>query len=519
MFAWGGDHPWRKRAFRLDCDHSGRSAMGELVSIDGLRMPGAAIIDGVAVAGAETFDNVGPRDGKVLGAVTLGGTREIDAAVAAARRSFEAGVWRNQPPRAKKAVMHRLADLMEVHAEELALLECVDTGRPIGDARNVDVPLSIGTQRYYAEALDKVYGEAGPDHPGRLSWTVHEPLGVIGAIVPWNFPLHMAMWKVAPALAMGNSVVLKPAEQSPLTALRIGELALEAGLPAGVLNVVPGTGEAAGQALARHDDVDMIAFTGSGAVGRLLMRYSGESNLKRVSLELGGKSPQIVFADCPDLEAAAQAAAWGVFYNGGQVCTAASRLLVQREIHDAFVARVVAIARGIEAGDPLDPDTKFGAIISERQMRSVLGRIATAGDEGSDLLLGGGRARTETGGFYIAPTIFDGVDPATALAREEVFGPVLGILSFDDADAAFRIANDTVYGLAAGVWTRDLDRAHRAARVLKAGLVWINGWDACDITMPFGGFKQSGFGRDRSMHALEKYADLKAVTITYGAGA
>ena len=343
---------------------------------------------------------------------------------------------------------------------------------------------------------------------------MHEPLGVIGAIVPWNFPLHMAMWKVAPALAMGNSVVLKPAEQSPMTAIRLGEIALEAGLPAGVLNVIPGTGEEAGQALARHMDVDMIAFTGSGQVGRLLMRYAGESNLKRVSLELGGKSPQIVFADCPDMEGAAQAAAWGVFYNQGEVCTAASRLLVQNDIKAAFVARVVEIARGIAVGDPLDPATKFGAMVSEEQMTGVLRRIAWAEQEGAALLLGGKRVRAETGGFYVEPTIFDGVGGQTALAREEVFGPVLGVLGCDTPAEAFRIANDTIYGLAAGVWTADLELAHAAGRRLRAGLVWVNGWDACDITMPFGGFRQSGFGRDRSLHALEKYADLKAVTIT-----
>jgi gamma-glutamyl-gamma-aminobutyraldehyde dehydrogenase len=327
----------------------------------------------------------------------------------------------------------------------------------------------------------------------------------------------MAMWKVAPALAMGNSVVLKPAEQSPMTAIRMAELALEAGLPAGVLNVVPGTGDAAGQALARHMDVDMIAFTGSGQVGRLLMRYSAESNLKRVSLELGGKSPQIVFPDCPDLDAAAQAAAWAIFYNQGQVCTAASRLLVHRDIKSEFVQRVVEVAKTIVPGDPLDPATRFGAMISEAQMNVALKYVATAEREGAQRLLGGSRVRQESGGYYVEPTIFDDVATTATLAREEVFGPVLGIIEFGDDEEAYAIANDTVYGLAAGVWTANLNRAHAAARRLKAGLVWVNGWDACDITMPFGGFKQSGFGRDRSLHALAKYADLKAVTFTLGA--
>lgn len=481
-----------------------------------LRLPSQAIIDGRAVdavSGAR-FDNPGPRDGRLLNTVAACDSADVDLAVAAARRAFEDERWRGQGPRAMKAVLHRLADLMTQHAEELALLESLDTGKPLHDAVNVDIPLAIGTTRYYAEALDKIYGEVGPSPTNRISMAVHEPLGVIGAIVPWNFPLHMAMWKVAPALAMGNSVVLKPAEQSPLTALRLGELALEAGLPAGVLNVTPGLGVTAGQAIGRHMDIDMVAFTGSGPVGRQLMIYAGESNLKRVSLELGGKSPQIVFADCPDFEAAAQAAAWGVFYNQGEVCTAASRLLVQSAVKDAFVARVVEIAAQIAVGDPLDPATRFGAMISERQMATALRYIATAEAEGGELKLGGARTRLETGGYYVQPTIFDGLTPSATLAREEVFGPVLGVLGFDTPDEALALANDTVFGLAAGVWTRDLNLAHTAARKLRAGLVWVNGWDACDITMPFGGFKQSGFGRDRSLHALQKYADLKAISIT-----
>ena len=481
-----------------------------------LRMPTEALIEGRSIAAKDgrRFANLAPGDGRVLGDVVAGGVSEIDAAVASARAAFADGRWRNQSTKAKKAVLHKFADILAANAGELALLETLDTGKPIVDARAVDIPLAIDTTRYYAEALDKIYGEVAPSNPNRLSYAVHEPLGVIGAIVPWNFPLHMAMWKVAPALAMGNSVVLKPAEQSPMTAIRMGQLALEAGVPAGVLNIVPGTGEAAGQALAKHNDVDMIAFTGSGAVGRLLMRYSGESNLKRVSLELGGKSPQIVFPDCPDLDAAAEAAAWGVFFNQGQVCTAASRLLVHRDIKAEFVRRVVAVARTIVPGDPLDPATRFGAMISEAQMTTALGYIDTAEREGAERLVGGSRVRQDSGGFFIEPTIFDGVASTATLAREEVFGPVLGIIEFSNDEEAYRIANDTVYGLAAGVWTASLDRAHFAAKRLNAGLVWVNGWDSCDITMPFGGFKQSGFGRDRSLHALEKYADFKAVTFT-----
>ena len=396
----------------------------------------------------------------------------------------------------------------------MAVLESLDVGKPISNALGGDVPNAIRSLRYYAEALDKIYGEVGPEAPDRFSFVVHEPLGVIGAIVPWNFPLHMAMWKVAPALAMGNSVVLKPAEQSPLTALKLGELALEAGLPAGALNVVPGFGGEAGKALALHNDVDMIAFTGSGAVGSLLMQYSGQSNLKRVSLELGGKSPHIIFADCPDLDRAATEAAWGVFYNSGQVCTAGSRLLAQDSIADDFLDRLIRVARKIVAGDPLEPSTATGAMVSEEQMKTALRYIETAKREGGSLALGGSRTLADTGGFYVEPTVFDQVKPENTLAREEVFGPVLAVTRFKEPDDAIRIANDTNYGLAAGLWTKDISLAHRAAREIRAGLVWINGWDACDITMPFGGFKQSGFGRDRSLHALHKYADLKSVSIT-----
>jgi gamma-glutamyl-gamma-aminobutyraldehyde dehydrogenase len=481
-----------------------------------LELPALAIVDGrtVEAVSGRRFDNLSPRNGRRLNAVAACDVDDVNLAVAAARKASEDERWRGQGPRAMKSVLHRLADLMQTHAEELALLESLDTGKPIHDAVNVDIPLAIGTMRWYAEALDKVYGEVGPSPPNRISTATWEPLGVIGAIVPWNFPLHMAMWKVAPALAMGNSVVLKPAEQSPLTALRLGELALEAGLPPGVLNVVPGFGVEAGQALGRHRDVDMVAFTGSGAVGRQLMIYAGESNLKRVSLELGGKSPQIVFADCPDLDAAAEAAVWGVFYNQGQVCTAASRLLVQRSVKGRLLEKVLELAGAIKVGDPLDPATRFGALISERQLGTVLRHIETARQEGATLRLGGERVRQDTGGFYVEPTLFDGLDNRATLAREEVFGPVLGVLEFDTPDEAVRIANDSDYALAAGLWTSDLNLAHNTARALRAGLVWVNGWDACDITMPFGGFKQSGFGRDRSLHALHKYADLKAVSIT-----
>jgi gamma-glutamyl-gamma-aminobutyraldehyde dehydrogenase len=481
-----------------------------------LKLPSEAIIDGKPVpsASGKTFANVTPRNGRVLNHVAQCDDVEINTAVKSARQAFEDGRWRKLHYRDKKRILFKLAELMERDVENLAVLESLDVGKPITNALQGDVPNAIRSLRYYAEALDKIYGEVGPAAPDRFSFAVHEPLGVVGAIVPWNFPLHMAMWKVSPALAMGNSVILKPAEQSPLTALKLGALALEAGLPAGVLNVVPGLGAEAGKALALHNDVDMIAFTGSGAVGKLLMQYSGQSNLKRVSLELGGKSPHIIFADCPDLDRAAMEAAWGIFYNAGQVCTAGSRLLVAETIADDFLDRLLSIARKIVAGDPLEPATTSGAMVSEEQMKTALRYIETAKREGGALALGGNRARAESGGFYVEPTVFDRVKPEATLAREEVFGPVLAVTRFSTPEDAIRIANDSTYGLAAGLWTKDISLAHRAAREIRAGLVWINGWDSCDITMPFGGFKQSGFGRDRSLHALHKYADLKSVSIT-----
>lgn len=459
------------------------------------------------------FDCVTPRDGSVLTQVAECDAADVDAAVAAARKAFETGVWRDAHPRQRRKVLLKLAQLMGENADELALLETLDMGKPISDSRKIDIPLSIRCVEYYAEAIDKIYDQVGPSGGDAMSLILREPLGVIGVVVPWNFPLMMAVWKLAPALATGNSVVLKPAEQSPLTALFLAELAVQAGLPAGVLNVVPGFGETAGQAIGRHMDVDMLAFTGSTEVGKYFMRYSGESNLKRVSLECGGKSPHIILPDAPDLDRAAREAVGGIFFNQGEVCTAGSRLLVHESIKDEFLELVTRHAARWTPGDPLDPKSTMGAMVDDRQHARVLDYIAKGKAEGAALRLGGGAARTETGGFYIEPTLFAGVTNQMTIAREEIFGPVLSTISFSSTEEAFRIANDTIYGLAAAVWTRDLSTAMKAARAIRAGSVWINCYDGGDITTPFGGFKQSGFGRDRSLHALEKYTDLKSVWI------
>ncbi len=484
-------------------------------AVAGLDIRSQAFIDGAhvdAVSG-ETFDCVSPITGEVVAHVAAGGAADVDRAAAGARAAFEAGAWSRLAPKKRKRVLQKLAGLMSEHAEELALLETIDMGKPIRDATNVDVPLATECIAWYGEAIDKVYDEIAPTGPEAHVSIVREPLGVVGAVVPWNFPLLMSSWKLGPALATGNSVILKPAEQSPLTALRIAELASEAGLPDGVLQVVPGFGETAGQALGRHPDVDMIAFTGSTEVGKLFLRYSGESNMKRVALECGGKSPHIVTQDCGDLDAAATAVAWGVFYNQGEVCNAGSRLLVHSAVKDELLDKVVKVADRITPGDPLDPKTRMGAIVDETQLTRVLGYIESGKSEGAGLHLGGNRVREDTGGYYVEPTIFDAVSNDMTIAREEIFGPVLSAISFDELDDAIAIANDTIYGLSAGIWTDDVNVAHRAARAIRAGIVWVNTFDAGDISSPFGGFKQSGFGRDKSIHALEKFTDLKAIWI------
>lgn len=456
-----------------------------------------------------TFDAINPATNQRLARVSACGAAEVDLAVAAARRAFDQGPWARMAPVERKKVLLRLAELMLAHREELALLESLNMGKPVMDAWNIDVPGAANVFAWYAESVDKLYDQVAPGARTSHASISREALGVIGAVVPWNFPLDMAAWKLAPALAVGNSVVLKPAEQSPFSALRLGELALEAGLPEGVLNVVPGLGVEAGRALGLHPDVDCLVFTGSTEVGKYFMQYSAQSNLKQVWLECGGKSPNLVFADCQDLDLAAEKAAFGIFFNQGEVCSANSRLLVERSIHDPFVERLQAKARDWRPGNPLDPASRAGAMVDARQTASVMGYIKGAREQGAELACGGRQLIIDGSDNYIEPTIFTGVDRQMTLFREELFGPVLAVTAFDHEGQAVALANDSVYGLAASLWSDDLNRVHRVARQLRAGTVSVNTVDALDVTVPFGGGRQSGFGRDLSLHAFDKYTQLK----------
>jgi aldehyde dehydrogenase (NAD+) len=464
-----------------------------------------------AIGGAR-LETLHPANGEALTEVAEGAAQDIDVAVAAARRAFEDPKWRRMDAADRGALLWRMADIMERRSDALTRLEVLDNGKPIREAQ-IDVRQSIDALRYYAGWTTKLQGDTLPVRGNYLNYTLREPVGVVGAIIPWNFPLLMAVWKVAPALACGNTLVLKPAEQTPLSALELAAIAAEAGLPAGVLNVVTGFGETAGAALVAHANVDKIAFTGSTAVGRQIMQQAAGS-LKKVSLELGGKSPNIVLADA-DLDAAARGAFSAIFYNTGQCCTAGSRLIVHESARDELLGKLVDRAGKMQPGDPLDPKTRLGPMISAAQMERVLGYIEKGRSEGAEVLVGGGRALYdgEERGFWVQPTVFDSVSEDHCIAREEIFGPVLSVLTFTDEDEALAMANRSEYGLAAGVWTRDIKKAHRFARDLQAGTVWINTYHPGDAASPFGGYKQSGFGRELGPYSLDLYTQIKSVWV------
>ncbi len=480
-----------------------------------LRIDGRAVIAGrrCGAASGQTFESLSPIDGRSLGAVARGQAADVDAAVACARKAFDDARWAGQPPAARKKVLQRFAEKILAARDELALLETLDMGKPIRYSLSVDVAATARCINWYAEAVDKVYDEIAPTSRNALALIQREPMGVIGAIVPWNYPMIMAAWKLGPALAAGNSVVLKPSEKSPFTALRLAELALDAGLPEGVFNVIPGYGDEAGEALALHMDVDAVGFTGSTRVGRKMLEYAGRSNLKRVYNELGGKSAFLVFNDFAEVQRAAQTVAACMFFNQGESCSAPSRVLVQREIADEFVRLVAVEAPKYQPDDPLNANTEMGAIVDSTQLKTVLGYIDAGRSEGAQLACGGAQVRSESGGYFVQPTVFDAVTPSMRIAREEIFGPVLSVLRFDTEAEALALANASAYGLQASVWSDNLNRAHRVARALRAGTVHVNQYDEDDITVPFGGYKQSGNGRDKSLHAFDKYTELKTTWI------
>ncbi|WP_330629599.1 aldehyde dehydrogenase [Thioclava sp. FTW29] len=474
-----------------------------------------ALIDGkfVAASSGRSFASVSPVDGSTLAQVADCGQEDVDLAVAAARRAFEDGRWSKRAPAERKAVLCRLGDLVRAHRDELALLETLDMGKPIADSTSIDVRAVANCFAWYGEAIDKIYDEIAPTPSDTLALVSREPLGVVAAVVPWNFPMLMASWKVAPALAAGNSVVLKPSENSSLSALRLAELALEAGVPPGVFNVVTGWGPETGKALGLHMDVDGLFFTGSTAVGRFYMEYAARSNLKKIGLELGGKSPNIILSSYHDIRHAAETSANSAFFNQGEMCTCPSRLIVEESVHDEVVDVLLAQSKAFAPGHPLDPATRFGAMVDERHTTRVLGFVDIAQEDGATLATGGKRVCMDSGGCYLEPTIFDHVRNDMRIAQEEVFGPVLSVITVKDVDEALRVANDTPFGLASSIWTDDLSTAHRAAKELRAGLTYVNCYDCDDMTVPFGGFKESGIGRDKSLHALDKYTELKTTWI------
>ncbi|MEQ6902700.1 aldehyde dehydrogenase family protein [Nocardioides sp. YIM 152588] len=498
----------------MTTDHVGATDWAALAA--GVKVPQGVFVGGEYREAAGTRTILTPRDGSGLGDLAWADAGDADRAVAAARRAFDSGPWPRMHPRERGEVLQAFAALVEAHRDELALLISLEMGKPIRFAHEIELRALVRTLRYYGELADKEHGEVTPTTEGDLSLVTREPAGVVAAVVPWNFPLTIAGWKFAPALAAGCTVVLKTAEQSPLSMQRVAELGVQAGLPPGALNVLSGDGVVVGRALGQHDDVDILTFTGSTEVGRHFLRYSADSNLKRVYLELGGKSPNIILPDAPDLDAAADTAAWAIFFNTGEMCTAGSRLVVHRDVAEQVVARVVETAAQWAPGDPLDPATRMGPMVDERSLGRVLGQLEAGLAAGGQVRTGGRRTLAGSGGPYLEPTVVTGIAADHPLAREELFAPVLSVLEVADEEEAVRVAGDTPYGLAAAVWTSDLATAHRVSRRLRAGTVWVNCYEEGDLSVPFGGVKLSGFGRDKSRHALDEYTDLKTTWIHYG---
>jgi len=476
-------------------------------------------IDGEYVDAVEggRFESINPATGKVIAEVSAGTAADVDRAVASALHAYREGTWARMAPRDRMDVLYRLVGLLEEHSDELCVLDTLDMGKPITDMLTLDLPMVVETFQYFAECIDKVESPVTATEYDVLHYTLRQPLGVVGAISPWNYPLLMATWKVAPALAAGNSVVLKPAEQAPLSCLRLAELFIEAGGPPGVFNVVNGMGEVAGKALALQNDVAKITFTGSTEVGKLILTYAGQSNMKRVSLECGGKTPHIFMDDVPDMEAAVEAAFHGIFSNMGEICNAGSRLLVDRSIHDEFVERFIESGKtAYTPGDPLDPNTNMGPLVTSEAQERVLGYIESGKQEGAQLEFGGDVPAGLEAGAFVSPTLFTRVENNMRIAREEIFGPVASVIAVDGVEEAVAVANDSIYGLAAGVWTSNLNTAHRLIRDLEAGMIWVNCFDEGDMTQPFGGMKQSGNAKDKCFESLLEYTDLKSAWIRHG---